>query len=287
MSADLPAAPLPPRLELPAALAERARRLASGELTPAPPRAAATVVLLRDGADGVEAFLQRRVRTMAFAPGVHVFPGGSVDPRDLSLPDGAWAGPPPAGWADLLSADEPLTRALVCAAVRETFEETGVLLAGPSADTVVADVRDPQWEADRQALVDRSLAFADFLQARQLVLRADLLRPWAHWITPIIEERRYDTRFFLAELPRGQLTQQVGTESERGFWVRPGEAVDRHNQGEFAMLPPTIFTLRELSAYDRTAAAMDAGTARDIQPRLPQVVVDADTAALLLPHEET
>jgi 8-oxo-dGTP pyrophosphatase MutT (NUDIX family) len=203
------------------------------------------------------------------------------------LPDGAWAGPPPAGWADLLSADEPLTRALVCAAVRETFEETGVLLAGPSADTVVADVRDPQWEADRQALVDRSLAFADFLQARQLVLRADLLRPWAHWITPIIEERRYDTRFFLAELPRGQLTQQVGTESERGFWVRPGEAVDRHNQGEFAMLPPTIFTLRELSAYDRTAAAMDAGTARDIQPRLPQVVVDADTAALLLPHEET
>ena len=112
-----------------------------------PVRDAATVVLLRDSAAGPEAFLLRRVRGMAFAAGMTVFPGGAVDPRDADAAVG-WVGPPVADWTAPFDADEALARSLLCAAVRETFEESGVLLAGPSADQVSA-TDGPDWEADR------------------------------------------------------------------------------------------------------------------------------------------
>ena len=107
-----------------------------------------------------------------------VFPGGGVDPRDYDT-DVAWAGPTPAEWAARLGVDEDMARALVCAAVRETFEESGVLLAGPSADEVVADTTGDDWEADRVALESRELSMTDFLVRRGLVLRTDLLGAWA------------------------------------------------------------------------------------------------------------
>ena len=124
------------RIPLPASLVEQAAAYASGELTPAEPRDAATVVLLRPGAAGPEVYLLRRQASMAFAAGMCVFPGGGVDPRDFDA-DVAWAGPSPAAWASRLGVDEAMARALVCAAVRETFEESGVLLAGPSPSSVV------------------------------------------------------------------------------------------------------------------------------------------------------
>jgi 8-oxo-dGTP pyrophosphatase MutT (NUDIX family) len=272
---------------LPKQFVEHARALAAGELTPAQPRHASTVVLLRDARDGMQAYLLRRTQTMAFAAGMYVFPGGSVDPRDETLSDDAWAGPPPAAWAQLLSADEALTKALVCAAVRETFEESGVLLAGSGPDDVVADTTGDDWEVDRVALVDRSLSFAAMLDRRGLVLRADLLRPWAHWITPEIEPKRYDTRFFVAALPTGQRTRDVGGEADRVAWVRPIDALAAAQSGEMGMLPPTAFTLSEIAAYDDVAAVLDAGTARDVKPVLPKVVVgDDEQARLLLPHDE-
>jgi len=272
---------------LPKDFVAHARALATGQLTPAEPRHASTVVLLRDGRDGMQAYLLRRTQTMAFAAGMYVFPGGSVDPRDETLSDEAWAGPPPAAWAQLLSADEALTKALVCAAVRETFEESGVLLAGAGADDVVADTTGDDWEADRAALVDRSLSFAAMLDRRGLVLRADLLRPWAHWITPEIEPKRYDTRFFVAALPTGQRTRDVGGEADRVAWVRPSDALAAAQSGEMGMLPPTAFTLSEIAAYDDVDAVLAAGTARDVKPVLPKVVVDDDEQArLLLPHDE-
>ena len=272
---------------LPKDFVAHARALATGQLTPAEPRHASTVVLLRDGRDGMQAYLLRRTQTMAFAAGMYVFPGGSVDPRDETLSDEAWAGPPPAAWAQLLSADEALTKALVCAAVRETFEESGVLLAGAGPDDVVADTTGDDWEADRAALVDRSLSFAAMLDRRGLVLRADLLRPWAHWITPEIEPKRYDTRFFVAALPTGQRTRDVGGEADRVAWVRPSDALAAAQSGEMGMLPPTAFTLSEIAAYDDVDAVLAAGTARDVKPVLPKVVVDDDEQArLLLPHDE-
>ena len=272
---------------LPAEMAAHVRALASGQTKAAEPRHASTVVLLRDRADGIEAYLLRRTRTMAFAAGMYVFPGGSVDPRDESLSDDAWAGPPPADWAALLSADEALTKALVCAAVRETFEESGVLLAGAGPDDVVADTTGDDWEADRAALVDRSLSFAAMLDRRGLVLRADLLRPWAHWITPEVEPKRFDTRFFVAALPAGQRTRDVGGEADRVAWVRPADALAAADSGEMGMLPPTAFTLSELGTYDSVAAVLAAGTARDVKPVLPKIVLgDDDEARLLLPHDE-
>jgi 8-oxo-dGTP pyrophosphatase MutT (NUDIX family) len=224
-----------------------------------PVRDAATVVLLRDSAAGPEAFLLRRVRGMAFAAGMTVFPGGAVDPRDADTAVG-WAGPPPSAWTEPFDADEALARALLCAAVRETFEESGVLLAGPSADGV-CDTDGPDWEADRVGLEKRDFSLAELLHRRGLVLRADLLRPWAHWITPPGEQtrRRYDTRFFVAALPAGQSTRAVTSEADVVEWVRPADALAQYRRGERPMMPPTIVTLEDISAYPSVADVLAAG----------------------------
>jgi 8-oxo-dGTP pyrophosphatase MutT (NUDIX family) len=270
---------------LPPGFTARVRAAALAPPAVVPARHSATVVLLRDGADGLEAYLLRRVTSMAFAAGMHVFPGGSVDPRDESLPPLCWAGPPAEVWTQVLTAQQPLARALVCAAVRETFEETGVLLAsGPGAD-VLAEVADDSWEADRQALLDRSSSLAAMLTRRQLQLRADLLRPWAHWITPEIEPRRYDTRFFVAAMPAGQRTRDVGGEADAVAWLRPRDALEAAAAGEVGLLPPTAFTLTELIGYDSVAAVLAAADARDVRPVLPQIVISGEDAIVLLPGE--
>jgi hypothetical protein len=175
----------------------------------------------------------------------------------------------------------------VCAAVRETFEESGVVLAGPTADEVVADTTGDDWESDRQALLDRSLSFAELLARRGLLLRADLLRPWSHWITPEAEPRRYDTRFFVAALPPGQRTRDVGGEADRVIWMRCDDALDRFERRELGMLPPTAFTLAELASYKSVADVLAAGDARDVKPVLPKIVLgDDEDARILLPHDE-
>src|ERR1700684_3256943 len=120
---------------------------------------------------------------MAFAPGAYVFPGGKVDDRDAEGGHG-WAGPPPEQLAPALGVPPAGVGALVRAAVRETFEECGVLLAGPSPESVVTEVTGPEWEADQQALSDGSISLAELLVRRQLVLRGDLLRARARWIPP-------------------------------------------------------------------------------------------------------
>jgi 8-oxo-dGTP pyrophosphatase MutT (NUDIX family) len=238
-------------------LAERARRFAEAGGVPVEPRLAGTVMLVRPGAP-FEVYLLRRVPSMAFAASMYVFPGGGVDPRDATVLPG-WAGPPPAVWADRLGRDESTARAIVCAAVREVFEESGVLLAGPDAATVVRDVSDAGWEAARRALIAREIGFAELLAERGLVLRSDLLVPWSRWITPEFEPRRFDTYFFLAALPTGQVTRDVGGEADDTAWCAPGDAVD----GRFTMLPPTETTLRELAASASIGAAFETAASRD------------------------
>src|SRR6185437_15524460 len=239
----------------------------AGRRPQAVPRDAASVLLLRParasqadgpaspggpppGEDlGIEVYLLRRARSMAFAAGASAFPGGSVDPRDTE-DEVAWGG--------LLDAPPGLARALVCAAVLETFEESGVLLAGPTASTLVAETSGAGWEADRTALLDRSLSLAQLLGRRGLVLRSDLLRPWARWITPVTESRRYDTRFFAAALPPGQRTRDVGGEAEHVTWARPAEAIRAAGAGELFLLPPTATCLAGLLSYPGVAAALRA-----------------------------
>jgi glyoxylase-like metal-dependent hydrolase (beta-lactamase superfamily II)/8-oxo-dGTP pyrophosphatase MutT (NUDIX family) len=188
--------------EGPRNLVERAREFARGGMAPAVPRDAATVMLLREAPD-VEAFLLQRTEVLEFAPGACVFPGGSVDEGDTD-PAIGWTGPSPADFAGRLGTSPERARALVCAAVRETFEESGVLLAGPKnpRDAVLDD--SAALAQDRRALLDGSVSLGDLLRRRGLVLRADLLTPWARWITPELSPRRFDTWFFATVLPSGQ-----------------------------------------------------------------------------------
>jgi 8-oxo-dGTP pyrophosphatase MutT (NUDIX family) len=268
-------------IRLPGRLDDRAQQVIDGSKPPAVPKDAATVMLLRPAAGaGLEVYLLRRKPSMAFAPGAFVFPGGAVDARDADEQI-AWAGPDPAQWGEIFAAPPGLARALVCAAVRETFEESGVLLAGPSASALVADTTSDDWEADRQALLARSVSLAELLVRRRLVLRADLLRPWSRWITPAIEPRRYDARFFAARLPAGQRTRDVGGEAAAVTWIAPGAALAAGRRREIELWPPTAVSLAEL------ATCRDVNTAltgpRQVAPRIPEVLIKEGAAWLTVP----
>jgi 8-oxo-dGTP pyrophosphatase MutT (NUDIX family) len=265
---------------------ERIRALAEGTLTPVLPKRAATVMLLKDTPTTPVVHMLRRRASMAFAGGAYAYPGGGVDPRDDEHQI-RWAGPTRAWWAKRLGTDDTSAQAVVCAAVRETYEEAGVLLAGPTPDTVVGDTTGEDWEADRAALVARDLSFAEFLDRRGLVLRSDLLGVWTRWITPEFETRRYDTWFFVAALPEGQRTRNASTEADRTVWIRPADAADGYDKGELLMMPPTVATLRQLIPYDSAADVLAAAPARDLTPVLAKARLENGEVVLAWPgHDE-
>ncbi|MDQ1644046.1 MAG: hypothetical protein QOJ50_230 [Cryptosporangiaceae bacterium] len=264
------------RFEVPAAIAEHLADW-SGEVVA--PRDAATVLLLRDGPGGLEVFLLHRRAALAAFGGMTVFPGGRVDPLDAGQVP--WSGPDPASWP--LGASPELSRALVCAAVREMFEEAGVLLAGPSPGQVVDDVSGPDWAAERIALEAHETHLAALLDRRGLLLRADLLRPWAHWITPIQERRRFDTRFFVAALPAGQATAETTGEADSLGWERPADALAAVERGEYVMVPPTAISLAELAGYDTVVDVLAAADQRQVVPVTPLLVAEPGGVRFELP----
>ena len=269
-------------------LAGHAKEVIEGRAEPTVPRDAATVMLVRPAGGagepgGFEVYMLKRQSSMKFAPGAYVFPGGSVDPRDAEA-DLAWTGPDAAEWGRLLGVPPGPARALVCAAVRETFEESGVLLAGPSPGEVVADTTAEDWEADRHALLDRSQSLAGLLTRRGLMLRSDLLRPWSRWITPELERRRYDTRFFAAALPPGQRTRDVGGEAAGVAWVRPADAIAAGQRREIFLMLPTRITLGELDACGTVDGVL--GARRQITPMRPEVTLTSEGPKLHLNGEE-
>jgi 8-oxo-dGTP pyrophosphatase MutT (NUDIX family) len=270
------------RIPLPQRLVDQARAFESGDQTPAEPRDAATVVLLRDEVDGPSLYLLRRQASMAFAAGMCVFPGGAVDQRDHDVEVG-WAGPSPAIWASRLGVDEAMARALVCAAVRETFEESGVLLAGPSADSVVSDTTGTDWEADRVALESKEHSFSDFLAKRGLVVRSDLLGAWSGWLTPVFEPRRFRTWFFVAVLPHGQVTRDVSSESSSVAWLPALTAVAQVEAGDMLMLPPTYLTSLEIGQYADPAAVLSAASSRHVEMFMPEVTSSGEEFVLSSP----
>jgi 8-oxo-dGTP pyrophosphatase MutT (NUDIX family) len=271
------------RVPLPPQLVEQAREFAEGRRTPVEPRDAATVVLLRDGPSGPEIYLLRRHTTMAFAGGMCVFPGGGVDPRDFDHSVG-WAGPTASAWSARLGAPVEMAGALVCAAVRETFEESGVLLAGPTAEAVVADTTGGDWERERRALEAKDLSFTDLLERRGLVLRSDLLGAWSAWCTPVFEPRRFRTRFFVAVLPTGQRTRDVSTESSSVAWMSARAACDAADAGDLGMLPPTYLTCLEVAQHDAAADVLAASATRDVEMFTPTVEGEGETAMLSMPE---
>ena len=250
--------------------------------TPVIPRPAATVLLVRDhprpraGRSPLLVFLQQRIAGMAFAGGMTVFPGGGVDASDRPDPH-RWTGPEPRWWAERLGVDVDLAGALVHAAVRETFEECGVLLAGPGTL--------PDLHRHRADVVTRRRSFDDVLAGAGLVLRTDLLHAWARWITPHDYPRRYDTAFFVAQVPDGQEADAHTTEAVEALWWHPDEALERWHEEKMQLMPPTVRTLQEIAEYEESAAVLAAAPERVIHPIVPVVRRDGDRLISVLPDD--
>ena len=200
---------------------------------PAPTLNAATVLLLRDGAQGLEVLMTRRSTKASFAPGAYVFPGGGIDALDAQSHAAAAR--------RATQSDEQLTQAI--AAIRESFEELGVLLARHP---------DGRWaDADDIAALDRHAPFAAQCQARGLQLAADGVFTLARWITDRDLPKRFDVPFLVARMPEGQTPVADEAEQFEPQWVRPQEALDRHAAGGFFMIFPTIRTLQRLAQFKR------------------------------------
>jgi len=212
---------------------------------PAPLRPAATVLLLRDGAQGLELLMTRRSMTASFAPGAYVFPGGAIDAADATAH----------GQARRRStqSDEHLTQAI--AAIRESFEELGVLLARRA---------DGQWaDATDVAALDRHGPFVDQCAASGLSLAADQVYVLAHWITDRDLPRRFDVPFLVARMPEGQQPEADGSEQFEPQWVQPAEALQRHHAGQFHMVFPTVRTLERLATFATVDAVLAACSATE------------------------
>jgi len=241
---------------------------------PAPPRDAATVLLLRDGARGLEVYLVKRSREVDFMAGAHVFPGGRLD-RDDSAPSAlALLSAAAASLHERLGESLPAMRAagLYVAAVRETFEEAGLLLGRLAAGWSTEEARH---------------AVASGAQFATLVERIDAgaLEPWARWVTPEVSPRRFDARFFLARAPQGQEPRVDGREATEGLWIAPAAALERWLAGDMLLPPATAKSLDALAAFARADDALAAARRRKPPVMMPQVWSEDGRAYISLPGD--
>ncbi|MEJ2502140.1 MAG: NUDIX domain-containing protein [Gemmatimonadota bacterium] len=232
---------------------------------PVEPRPAATTVLLRDGARGLEVLLMRRHRQSGFVPGAWVFPGGRVDDADAdpALIDrvrglAAELRPPAPFWA---------------AALRELFEETGVLLARDGHGRWAPDAAsDPELDRCRADLLEDRTGLHTVLATLDLTADIGPVVHVAHWVTPVVEARRYDTHFFAAALPEGRSATPDPREMTRAAWLRPAEALERFERGELPMVFPTVRTLETLVDHGSARDVLDTFRGRTIDRILPRLV---------------
>lgn len=236
---------------------------------PAPTRAAATVLLLRDTDQGFEVLLTRRSQTASFAPGAYVFPGGKVDAADTAAHAGSLRRPG--------QSDTHLTQAIT--AIRESFEELGVLLAR-HADGAYASPADI-------AALSRSAPFAAQCLAHGLVLAADQVFVLAHWVTDRDLPRRFDVPFLVARMPNGQEPIADETEQFEPCWVRPADALARHAAGGFFMIFPTLRTLQRLQHFKTVDAVLQAcaATEQPLWTSCPRAGFLEGTEARYMEHE--
>jgi 8-oxo-dGTP pyrophosphatase MutT (NUDIX family) len=243
----------------------------------APPLPAATVVILRDGRDGIEAFMVVRHREIDFASGALVFPGGKVDAGDRHA---AWAelAPYPAAAPD---------RAFVVAAARETFEEAGLVLARRRGKQSLLDADDAHRlvEDYRGPLLAGETTFLDLVLREELSLATDLMVPFAHWITPERVAKRFDTHFLLVAAPVAQLGAHDGGESVEGFWIAPGQALRDAEAGARTLVLPTQMNLTKLARYATVAEAVAATRASSIVTVTPRIERTASGRKLHIPAD--
>lgn len=241
--------------------------------SPVDPYPAATVVLMRDGPDGAEVLLMRRHDSSGFVPGAWVFPGGRVDRADaepelrervLGLPD---PDPPAAFWI---------------AALREVFEETGVLFARDGAGAWSPDTSDPGVERDRRALMAGEETLAHVIARRDLCLDATGMVHIGHWVTPVVEPRRYDTHFFAAAPPDGLEARVDAREMTEASWLVPARALERFEHGELPMVFPTVKTLQSLAGFPTVDEALASLRRRTVERILPRLVRTGTGVAIVV-----
>jgi len=251
---------------------------------PAEPIPAATVVVLRDGPGGPEVLMVRRHERAGDFAGASVFPGGLVDATDAD-PELA---PPDSGFSAeqaLAALGEPLSeaeaRALYVAACRELFEEAGLLLVRRIDEAALGRLRKL-----RSALQAGTLSLRAALAHESCVLALARLVPFARWITPEFQKRRWDTRFFVAEAPENQTAECDGTETSEAVWLTPSAALDGYRAGEHQLAPPTFRVLEELCGHPRAASACAAlASAGPPRPILPVPLRDAPILTMVYPGD--
>ena len=261
-------------------------------------RAAATVLLLREVAGELEVLMLRRGASLAFMAGMWVFPGGRVDVADADagvrsriLPGarGASCSRLQATTGEPLGDDAAL--ALYVAACRETFEESGVLLArdrsgAPCALDVAASLQD-----QRDAVARDAAAFGALLEREDLYLDLAPLVYWSHWITPSLEPKRFDTRFFAVAVPADQAASADRGELTEHAWVRPGRLQEALARREIRVVPPTLLTLEDLgeshARHGGLAAMLEAERGRPTPPIMPRIEVGADAVRVVMPWDAT
>ena len=231
---------------------------------PPSPLLSATILLIREAPD-LQVFMAKRHHQIDFASGALVFPGGKCTDDDRR-PE----------WADHIDGDlGPLTVAGI-AAVRETFEESGLLLCRPAndrgADKPLAGANIADSLAGHRAAVDRGEeSFLDLLDGAGLVIALDRLVHFAHWVTPTVMPKRFDTHFFLARVPQGQIAEHDGREVTDSEWIAPADALTRAANGQATILFPTRLNLEVLGEAESVAAALDQAAARDVVEVMPVI----------------
>ena len=255
------------------------------------PRPAATVLLFREGRDGVEVLAIRRHEKLAFMGGMWVFPGGSVCAADASpavfarIPAASQTGCARLGTlqGEYIDAHECL--ALAVAACRETFEETGVLLASNAGGQHCDNDLTARLQERRRAIASQPELFADLLLAEDLYLRVERLVYWAHWITPSVVSRRFDTRFFLAPVPSDQRAVIDSTETIDHAWMSPRALVAAAQSGSMPVSHPTLYNLMELDAslqeHSSLQSLLIAEAQRSVVTILPKMIHEEHTAMVL------
>jgi 8-oxo-dGTP pyrophosphatase MutT (NUDIX family) len=261
-----------------------------------PMRAAATVLLLRESAGQLEVLMMRRGAGLAFMAGMWVFPGGRVDAADATAairarvsPDAldSWRGRLRSPLGDPLPDEAAL--ALHVAACRETFEESGVLLARDRHGAPCAAERAARLQPEREAVAGNAAAFVELLEREDLYLDLAPLVYWSHWITPSLEPKRFDTRFFAIAVPPDQAASADLGELTEHAWVRPArlqEALERH---EIRVVPPTLLTLEDLgeshARHGTLAAMLEAERGRATPPVMPRIEPRTDEFRVVMPWD--
>lgn len=247
----------------------------------APARHSATVILLREDAGQVQLLLTRRHQGMAFMGGLWVFPGGTLCPADSAAPALASIAAARAAGPEFTTAEGEimpmhLQQALAIAACRETFEETGVVLAHSAHAAHCDPDTAAQLQQQRSTVLAHPEMFATVLAQAGLQPAVEQLTYWAHWITPLEQPRRFDTRFFLACLPPGQQVTLDDNEAVDSLWQTPAELLDAANDGVIKLSPPTLYNVMDiahaLQQHGSLHAVLASAIARDIPPVMPRVI---------------